>query len=173
MERQTNAAASDAAKGRASPGQARPPPDPRDLPPVDAVKTAFQSIGELREYARYFLAAKLDGIKLSLRTTGIRAALGLIGLLALGALVVTSVVLACTGVAQLLALAFGGRAWAGNLVAGLLLLFLLGGGVVMGMKYLAGSLRRRTVRKYELRRTRQRADLGHDVAQRARESQRR
>jgi hypothetical protein len=168
MQRHTHSAAE---ASRQEAGQAPPPPDPRELPPVDAVKRAGQALGELKAYFGYFLAAKLDGIKISLRNAGIFAALGVVGLMAAGGFVVTSVVLVCVGIAQLLAVVFGGRAWAGNLVAGALFLAVLAGGIWVGLKVLSGSMRKGTVQKYELRRRQQRADFGYDVAQRAAQQQ--
>jgi hypothetical protein len=144
-------------------------PDPRDLPPPQAVKTAFEQLGELKAYLAYYLAAKADSMRLTLRRAGIFAALGLVGLFALGALVVTAVVLVCGGIAQLLTVAFGGRAWAGNLVTGTVVLALLGLGIWLGLRRVTQGSRERTVKNYELRRKRQRADFGHDVAQRAAE----
>ena len=47
------------------------------------------------------------------------------------------------------------RAWAGNLIVGLAVLLLVGGGTWFGMSYLTGKSRKFTVKKYELRLTRQ------------------
>jgi hypothetical protein len=138
--------------------------DPRDLPPAEALGAAFGKLRELREYFAYYLAAKRDLLKLTLRQTAIRAAIGLVGLIALTAIVVTASVLLCVGLAQLVSTWCGGRAWAGNLVVGVLLLALLAGGMIFGARYLSGMWRKQTVQNYELRRKRQRADFGHDVA---------
>ena len=103
-------------------------------------------------------------MKLALRRRGIRAAIGLIGLVALAAMIVTAVALLCIGLAQLVSAWCGGRAWAGNLVVGIALLGLLAGGLIVGMRYIGEHSRKRTVQNYELRRKRQRTDFGHDVA---------
>jgi len=170
-DRQSNAGAASATTGTQDRGDGVGKVDPRELPPPDAAKHALHALAELREYVAYFLAAKFDGIKLSLRRIGIFAAIGIIALLAGGALVVTAVVMVCGGLAQLVADALGGRAWAGNLIVGLAVLLLVGGGAWFGMSYLTGTSRKLTVKKYELRRTRQRADFGHDVHDVAREGQ--
>ena len=59
----------------------------------------MRTLGELREYAGYFVAAKVDGIKLAIRRIGVMAAVGVIGLLAGGAIVATAAVLFCVGLA--------------------------------------------------------------------------
>jgi hypothetical protein len=169
-ETQSSSGAAGAARGTEDRGDRVGDVDPRELPPTDAVKHSLHAFAELREYFSYFVAAKLDGIKLSLRRAGIFAALGIVALLAGSALVVTAVVMVCAGLAQLIAQALDGRAWAGNLIVGLGVLLLVGGGTWFGMSFLTGKSRKWTVKKYELRRTRQRADFGHDVHDVAREA---
>lgn len=151
-----------------------PTPHPHDEAPADAFKEALRALGELRAYIGYFVAAKLDGIKLTLRRIGVMAVVGVIGLLAGGAVVATAAVLFCVGLAQAVATLFAHengvpRVWLGNLIVGLLLLLVIVGGAWFAMSRLIGSSRKATVRKYELRRQRQRADFGHDVLQRASE----
>ncbi len=173
MDRDTTRATS-AAGPEAATDRLRPP-HPDDTAPADAFKDALRVLGEVREYVAYYVGAKVDGIKLSVRRVGILAALGVIGLLAAGAIVVTASVLLCVGLAQgigvLLAGDYGPRVWLGNLIVGLVLLLLIGGGTWFAVSRLFNSSKRATVKKYELRRQRQRADFGHDVLQRAAERQ--
>ena len=150
------------------------PPEPRDEAPADALKDALRAFGEVREYVGYFVAAKLDGIKLTVRRVGTLAVIGVIGLLAGGAVVATAAVLFCVGLAQAVATMFAHdngvpRTWLGNLIVGLVLLLGIGGGAYVLVSRLIGSSKKATVKKYELRRQRQRADFGHDVLQRASE----
>jgi hypothetical protein len=147
----------------------RLPPDPGEMPPPDAFKAAFHSAAELREYAGYFVATKIDGAKARVRRLIILAAFAVIALLALAAVAITGIVLLCQGLAHLLADAFGGRVWAGYLAAGAMLIVAIAGALWGTMAYLSNVARRRMMHKYELRRTRQRSDFGHDVAQRARQ----
>lgn len=153
------------------------PPYPHDEAPADAFKEALRAFGELREYLGYFIAAKLDGFKLTFRRIGVVAAVGVIGLLAGGAVVATAAVLFCVGLAQAVAVMFAHengvpRTWLGNLIVGLLMLLAIGGGAWLLMSRLIGSSKKATVKKYELRRQRERADYGHDVLQRASERDR-
>jgi len=147
--------------------EARMPPDPADLPPPDAVRAAMNSAAELREYAGYYVAAKVDGAKARVRQWIFLASLGVIALLAVAAVAIAGVVLLCQGLAHLLADAFGGRLWAGYLAAGAILIGTIAVSLWGTMRYLGRVARRRIMDKYDLRRTRQRADFGHDVTQRA------
>jgi len=135
--------------------------------PADEVRSAFSHFGELADYANHYFAARLDAIKLTLRNVAIFAALGIVGLIAGGALVVTAVVQLCMGLAQAVAALLGGRMWAGNLIVGVLLLGLLAGGVMIGLKLLAKGSKKKTVAKYELRQSHQRNQYGRDAADRA------
>src|SRR3954463_15030195 len=85
------------------------PPD--DQRPTEAFKDAGRKFAELGEYVSYYIAAKFDGIKGSVRNIGIYAALGVVGLIATAGFVVTAVVLLCRGIAGAFAALFGGRVW--------------------------------------------------------------
>lgn len=126
--------------------------------------------GELKEYAAYFASARWDGFKLSIRQAVVYAALGLLGLCVAGAILVMSVVLLLDGIANGLGVLFGDRPWLGSLVVGVVLLGLLSGGVVLGLKWIASKSKQKTVEKYESRKRQQRAEYGRDVQQRAREA---
>ena len=66
---------------------------------------------------------------------------------------------------------FGGRAWAGDLVAGVVVLAIIAGAAWYMMKKLTGNWRTLTIQKYEQRKQTQREQFdGHDVNQRAREA---
>ncbi len=143
------------------------PDDDADGSPTSAFKAALANLGELKEYVSYFLAAKLDGVKVSFRNLAIYAVLGIIGLIAGGALVVTAIVLLCLGLSHALGALLHHTSWAGDLVVGLLLLGGIAAGVVFGMKALTGTSHKNTVKKYETRQRDQRINYGHDVHERA------
>src|SRR5438045_2468016 len=67
--------------------------------PAEALKEVGTRLAEVKEFASYYLAAKLDGIKVSFRNLGIYAALGIVGLIAASAVITTSVVLLLVGLA--------------------------------------------------------------------------
>lgn len=136
---------------------------------VHMVEDLGRQFGELKDYAAYFLAAKADRIKLTLRNLGLYAALGAVGAIAGAALIITATVLLVQGLAQLInkPLPYALQPWLGNLLVGLLLLGLVGGGVYWTMNKVFGASRKRTVQKYENRRRQQSINYGHNVSERA------
>ncbi len=158
---------------------AKPPPagasprvesQPEDLPPPQAVKEAFARFAELREFVAYYVSTRIDLVKLTIRRAGILAVLGIIALLAASTVVVTATVLVCIGLADMIGAALGRHAWAANLITGAAILAVIGVGGWIGVRWLMSSVRKQMVRKYELRRQKQRRDFGHDVKDRADES---
>lgn len=138
--------------------------------PGEAFSRAARNFAELKDYVGYFLAAKMDGIRLSVRNLGLYAVLGTLGLIAGGAIVVTSAVLLLTGLAGAIGAIFDpDKPWVGEILVGLLVLGGLAGGTVLMMKKLTKASRERTVKKYESRQRQQRVEYGHDVAERGRE----
>jgi hypothetical protein len=137
-------------------------------PAVDAVAKISGSVGELKEYLSYLMAAKMDGVKSSIRNVGLYAAIGMVGLIVGGAILATAGVLLVVGIAQALGALFN-RMWLGNLVTAVLFLGLLGVGVWLMMSKVTKSWRNATWKKYEDRKREQRKQYGHDVHQRAAE----
>jgi hypothetical protein len=159
------------------PEAAEPPPvNGKHAAPTEALRDVGRSAAELKEYLSYFIAAELDRMKLTLRNLTIYAALGAVGLIAGGALVVTAVVLAIMGLAGLLnaLINIGGYAQRagvvpalGYLIVGLLLLGAVAGGAVIMIRHMFNSSRSKTIEKYENRRRQQTLDHGTNVHQRA------
>jgi len=148
-------------------------PSIADRAPADAFKQVGDAFGELKEYASYYVAAKADGIKASVRNLGLYAALGIVGLLAGGAIIVTAAVQLLTGLAGAIGAIFEpDRPWVGNIVVGLLILGGIGVGTMLFMKKFTAASRERTVKKYESRQQQQRVQYGHDVHERARQAER-
>jgi membrane protein implicated in regulation of membrane protease activity len=133
--------------------------------PAAHFKAAQRRFDELKEYVSYLIAAKIDAYKLMMLNAAVYGALGVIGLLAGAALVVTAVALTCIGVAEGLAALFGGRPWLGNLVTGVLLLGAVATAALVGLKFLSRQSRQRTLKKYAARQQQQRARFGEDVEQ--------
>jgi hypothetical protein len=139
-----------------------------DQAPPEALKDISTRLSELGEYVSYYLGAKVDGIKVSLRNAGIWAALGVIGLMAGGAFVVTLVVLLLRGIAGGIGAMFNpDRPWAGELITSVLFLTAMGIGVMIAMKKLTKGSRERTAKKYAARQQQERSKFGTDVRQRA------
>ena len=137
--------------------------------PAEQFKFAVSRLAELREYALYYVTAKLDGLKLSLRNALIYAGLGVVGALAGGAIVAVAAALLLIGAAHGIGAALGGNAWLGDLIIGVLVLAAVGIGAVMVLKGLTKSFHQQLVNKYQSRQQEQRRTYGHDVNQRANE----
>jgi hypothetical protein len=150
------------------------PPDPTDddgkNPAAEAFQRIKRDVDELKAYAGHYIAAKLDGIKRTVRNIGLYAALGIVGLIAGGAIVATAAGLLIVGLAGLLGRLFGDRAWLGDIVTGLLVLGVIGIGAWWMMNKLTNTWRTQTVKKYEQRKQSQRERFGHDVPGRAAEA---
>src|SRR5258706_2742064 len=108
-------------------------PDP---PPAEAFRQAFRQLSEMREFVSYYVSVRFDSIKVSVRNLGIYAAMGVIGLIAVGAMIVTAVVLLLTGIAGAVGQLFSGHPWLGNIITAVLVLGLMAGSVVFVMKKL-------------------------------------
>jgi len=126
-----------------------------------------QQIRELAEYLSYYVSARTDGVKLLLRSVVVRVGLAALGFVAISGLIVAASWCVLSGAAGGLAVLLGGRVWAGNIVAGVLVMTSLG----LGMNWVAAKRRRlsreRTTKAYENRQARQQADFGHNVTGRA------
>ena len=131
---------------------------------AEALRDAMAKVGELKEFASYYVAAKLDAWKVSFRNLGIYAALGIVGLIAGSAIITTAAVLLLVGLALAIGKPFDpDQPWVGAIVVGLLVLGGIAAGIVFGMKKLTNTSRKRTVEKYENRQRDQRSNFGQDV----------
>jgi len=75
--------------------------------PTDAFRDISERIAQLKAYASYYLAAKMDSIKLSARNAAIYAALGVVGLIAGGTIIAMAAALVVLGIAHGLGSLFG------------------------------------------------------------------
>lgn len=135
--------------------------------PVGSLKEALHLLGELREYAGYFVSTKVTGLKSSLRSIVIYAALGIVGLAVFCGLLIAAAVYVLRGAAHGLGMLMGGRLWLGELIVGAVVLLGVAVVIVIGLKRVAGASRKRTVEQYEERQRAQRVQFGHDVEDRA------
>jgi hypothetical protein len=143
-------------------------PGPAESPATSAARAIPGYIAELSAYATYWLAAKLDAIKLGVRNVAVYAALGVVGVIAAGAVVVTAVVLLLAGLARLLDTVTH-TVWAGDLIVGVVVLAGLALGIYAGVNKFMGVSRKKTEQKYESKRIDQRDRYGRDVKERATE----
>ncbi len=151
---------------QSAPADAQPAPDAPAgaTSPAEAFRESLRHFAEIREYAGYYITAKLDGLRLGIRNVIILAALGIIGLIAVAAIVVTAVVLALVGVAGAVAKVLpAGSEWAADLITGSVFLLLLGFVVVIAVSRLTKTSRQNTLEKYERRKRSQQTRFGHDL----------
>jgi hypothetical protein len=147
-----------------------PDPNYKPNPAKAAADRITHDLDELKEYASYYLAAKVDGIKQSVRNIGLYAALGVLGAIVGAAIVATAAGLLVVGLGQALGVLFGYRMWLGYLVTGILILGAVAGGAYFMMNKLTGAWRSQTLKKYEQRKQTQRERFGLDVSNRAQQA---
>ena len=134
--------------------------------PQESVQRLTRLMAETKEYAAYYLGARLDSIKASVRNLGVYAGLGIVGLIALSAFVTTTVVLLLVGMALgINRLTYSW--WIGPFVVGAVFLIVIAVGAVFGVKMVMSSFRKATVNKYEQRQNWERGQFGRTVAERA------
>jgi hypothetical protein len=150
--------------------QTRTVPSEQDQSAAAAFHTLLQQYGELVAYGSHFVHATLDGIKVSIRQAVVWTVLGIMGGIALVAVIVTAIVLLLTGLATGIGLAFGGQLWLGSVVVGLVLLIILSLGCLVGVRVFFKHAREQKVRDYGERQLQQRAQFGRSAADHATEA---
>jgi hypothetical protein len=103
------------------------------------------------------------GTKQTLMSAGLGVLAGVTGAAAL----VVAVVQILYGISEGIAILLGGRAWAGNLITGVVVIGATVIAVRLVISRMTGESRRQRMEKYERIQDQQRAELGIDVAQRA------
>ncbi len=130
-------------------------------------RSILELTAEIKEYASHYLSATLDRYRLSLRSAGIYAAIGVLAFIAFSAMLATASVLLVVGAAVGLGSLFGGNLWLGAVVAGLAVLLCAAAGIHCGIRRFSNKIRKRTVQKYEQRQALQRTKFGRDVEEAA------
>lgn len=153
--------------GDASAPKATDDLDQREPTEPDALKLLLQQFRELAAYFSYYVTAKSDSAKLSLRNIGLWIVLGTLGFVAVAGLIITASWFVLCGTAEGLGVLFGDRLWAGNMTTGLMAFAALGLGMYYAVSKRMKTSRERTVEKYEERQDRQQEEFGHDVSDQA------
>ena len=149
------------------PGQAQPD-DPRSHHHVaDAFASVRRQLRQVQEFINFYLLVQADRLKLAVRKLIIAVAAGILLLIAGAAFLVTAAVQVCIGIAHLLTIAFGGRAWLGDLVTGVVIWIVVAGGTYLGISSIIKKSRKATMEKYEQLRQQQRTQFGRDVGEAA------
>jgi hypothetical protein len=136
-------------------------------PTQPAEQTWSSQFDELSEYLGHYFAARKDlwGLRSSKLVWNLAAGVlaGIVGV----SLVAVAVARLIAGVAGGLTLLLGGRAWAGDLLTGVLILASAGIGFFLIRKRAESGRRRRLFEKYERRHQLQTERFGHDMSDRA------
>jgi hypothetical protein len=154
---------------------APPPPNERTTgagdPAADARERFDDSwssqFDELSEYLGHYFAARSDLWKLRGSKLAWNAALGALAGVVGFSLIAVAIARLLAGVAGGLALLFGGRAWAADLVTGVAVLAAIGIGFTLVRARAARERRNRLFAKYERRHDLQTERFGHDMSDRA------
>jgi hypothetical protein len=141
-------------------------PDSKDSATIEggpeAVRRLQSQLEELGEYARLYVSAKKDATLASVRKFALLGLAGVAAFAVFCAMLLTAAVFALLGLAQLIGDALGDRLWAGYLIVGWGMLFLVAAGLAAAVVFLQRRFRTQTVNKYDKRRRIQRARFGHD-----------
>ncbi|MGD0388739.1 MAG: hypothetical protein ABSC42_07275 [Tepidisphaeraceae bacterium] len=137
-------------------------PEP-DASAEEASTSLRSRLEELADYFAYYLASRIDALKLAVKRRIIFGVMVAVAALAGAGAIVTAVVLLCEGICDGLSVFLGHR-WAGELATGVLLLGALALIGYLILSRLIRQSRRRTIGKYEEFRARQRERYGRDVA---------
>ena len=129
-----------------------------------AVQELQRQYEELLEYVRFYLAARVDTIRVALRRTVLSLVMGTLALFVAGAALATCTVIGILGIANLIGQLLGDRLWAGYLITGFGALLIVGLALLLFSSRLKRTSRERTASKYARRRQEQRARFGRDVA---------
>lgn len=129
------------------------------------LKLLVKQLHELEEYASYYVAAKTDSARLSLRNAVLRMSFAVLGFVVIAGLIITGAWFVLEGTAEGVSALFGGRLWVGNIVTGALLLVGMGLALYCAVAIRRTASRKRVVRKYEQRQARQRARFGRSAAE--------
>jgi hypothetical protein len=123
-------------------------PEQQERTKPEELKLLLKQFRELGEYFSYFVTAKMDTAKLSVRRVVLCVVLATFGFVAIAGLIVIASWLIVSGVAGGLSGLFGNRPWAGNFITGILLL----GGLWLGTNFAMAKwnriVREGTAKKY-------------------------
>jgi len=140
------------------------PHDGGDESPVDALRNAAKHLGEAKEYASNFLAAKADAAKLSFRRAVLLIGFFVIAGITGAGVLITAAVLLINGTATGIGHLFDPpKPWLGQIIVGSLIVIGANLGVYLLIRSAIRASRDRTVQKYEARHNEQRSRYGHDV----------
>src|SRR5258706_11965895 len=90
------------------------PAEPQSV--ADAFRDSARHLGEVKEYAGHYLSAKIDALKLSVRSLVFYSVLIVMSMMVGVAVVATGVVLLFIGIARGIGTMLGGMYWLGDVI---------------------------------------------------------
>jgi hypothetical protein len=135
--------------------------------PTNPLEPLLEQIAVVREFALHYVEAQTDAAKAAVRRTLLKAAAALIGAIVAVTFVIVCTIMLAEGLAELISIAAGDRAWVGNLALGGGVLLMLAVAIIIFIARQLRAAREQTIRKYENRHLAQRAKFGADVTQQA------
>ena len=163
METQSPPPRSDAGNGRHDEPSSQ---DDARNPASKAFEDVPIWIAELKSHFRYFVSAKIDGVKAKVKLGVLYVALGVVALLILAGLLFSAAFLLLSGLAMGLGQLLGSRLWLGNLIVGLVVLAGVVACLWLMMKKITHAGLVMMEKKYDDKQRQQRAEFGRDVHQR-------
>lgn len=133
--------------------------------PGDPLEQLLAQLNALTSYTGHYAHAKLDLARARVRRMVLRAVAALVGGIFLIAAGLVAVIYLMRGAALGFSAACGERLWLGYLLAGASSLAVMAGAAGLIMWVQRASRRKKVVEKYELRKSRERARHGRDVAE--------
>jgi hypothetical protein len=119
-------------------------PETVEPSPTAAFQYAFEQLADARDYIRFYLRTRAELFWLAVRNFMFIGVLTATAVFLVAALVVTAIVLFCRGVAEGLTIVFGGHAWLGDLVTGVVLLLVVGLAIFGTIVAISRSWKKRT-----------------------------
>lgn len=120
----------------------------------DTFSDAGRHVADALAYARAYVTAQADRLKVLARNAILMAVFGIVVAIIAATILVSATVLLCMGIADGIGELLGGRQWAGDLITGGLVVGGLLLGCWLGVGKMMRSARDRTRREYEQRRSR-------------------
>jgi hypothetical protein len=142
-------------------------PGPDALKPTQPLELLLEQFATVRAFALHYVEAQTDAAKAAVRRTLLKVVAGFLSAIVAVTFVIVCTIMLADGLAELISIAAGGRAWVGNLALGGGVLLILAVSVTIFIARRLRIAREQTIRKYETRHLEQRAKFGADVTRRA------
>jgi hypothetical protein len=141
-------------------------PSDAESAPVEPYEPLLKAVAEWFSSVEHYWSARTDLVRVQVRKAVVAAVLAAITVASILVAIVASIWLLVSGIAAGLTEAWGGRIWAGNLTAGLLIPLVLIGWFLLRARRRSLVMHRRKVDQYERRREAHPEAFGRDFAQR-------